>query len=50
MNRLYGIVAFALLMCSGCSSPREKFECGKEYPQYYKSIMHGQLLDVLNSF
>lgn len=28
----------------------DNHECGKEYPQYYKSIMHGQLLDVLNSF
>lgn len=28
----------------------DNHEWGKDYPQYYKSIMHGQLLDVLNSF
>lgn len=28
----------------------DNHQWGKDYPQYYKSIMHGQLLDVLNSF
>lgn len=28
----------------------DNHQWGKDHPQYYKSIMHGQLLDVLNSF
>lgn len=28
----------------------DNHQWGKYHPQYYKSIMHGQLLDVLNSF
>lgn len=28
----------------------DNHQWGKDYPQYYKSIMHGQLLDVLNDF
>lgn len=28
----------------------DNHQWGKDYPQYYKSIMHRQLIDVLNSF
>ncbi len=28
----------------------DNHEWGKDYPQYFKTIMHGQLLEVLNSF